>query len=50
MKVTLYWRDGVVTKLQGSNALKIAQRWLYKYVDLLVVFCSNNNTVYLKEV
>ena len=49
MRVSLYWQDGSITKMQGVNALKIAQHWLYKYVDLLLVFCNTNNTVYLKE-
>ena len=49
MKVTLIWDDGTLTRLQGANALKIAQHWLYKYIDLLAVFCSTTQTMYLKE-
>ena len=49
MKVTLIWADGTMTRMQSANALRIAQKWLYRYLDLLAVFCSNNNTMYLKE-
>ena len=49
MKVTLIWEDGTMTSMQGANALRIAQHWLYKYIDLLAVFCGTNNTMYLKE-
>lgn len=49
MKVTLIWDDGTLTRLQGANALKIAQHWLYKYIDLLAVFCTTTQTMYLKE-
>lgn len=49
MKVTLIWADGTMTRMQSANALRIAQKWLYQYLDLLAVFCSTNNTMYLKE-
>ena len=49
MKVTLIWDDGKLTRMQGANALKIAQNWLYKYVDLLAVFCTTTQTMYLRE-
>ena len=49
MKVTLIWADGTMTRMQSANALRIAQKWLYRYLDLLAVFCSTNNTMYLKE-
>ena len=49
MKVTLIWDDGKLTRLQSDNALKMAQHWLYKYVDLLAVFCTTTQTLYLRE-
>lgn len=47
MKAIILWEDGKITTLQGANALKIAQHWLYKYIDCLAVFA--NRSVYLKE-
>ena len=49
MKVTLIWEHGILTRLQGANALKLAMNWLYKYDDLLSVFCSTTQTMYMKE-
>jgi len=49
MKVTLIWDDGTMTRMQSANALKIAQHWLYKYINLLGVFCTTTQTLYLKE-
>ena len=49
MKVTLIWADGTMTRMQSANALRIAQKWLYRYIDLLAVFCTTTQTMYLKE-
>lgn len=49
MKVSIIWSTGEVTYLQSSNALKIAQHWLYTRVDVLAVHCTTNRTLYLKE-
>lgn len=49
MKVSLVWADGTITRMQSVNALKIAQRWLYKYSDLLSIYCSTNHTLYMRE-
>ena len=49
MKVTLIWADGTMTRMQSANALRIAQKWLYQYLDLLAVFCTTTQTMYLKE-
>lgn len=49
MRVTLIWEHGILTRLQSANALKIALKWLYKYDDLLSVFCTTTQTMYIKE-
>lgn len=49
MKVTLIWDDGTMTRMQSANALKIAQKWLYTHINLLAVFCTTTQTIYLKE-
>ena len=49
MKVSIIWATGEVTHMQSSNALKIAQHWLYTRVDVLAVHCTTNHTLYLKE-
>lgn len=47
MNALILWSDGSITTIKGNNALKLAQNWLYKYIDVLAVFA--NKTVYLKE-
>lgn len=49
MKVTLIWEHGILTQLQSAYALKIALKWLYEYDELLSVFCTTTQTIYLKE-
>ena len=49
MKVSIIWATGEVTHIQSTNALKIAQHWLYTRLDVLAVHCTTNRTLYLKE-
>ena len=49
MKVTLIWEHGELTRLQSEHALEIALKWLKTHNDLLSVFCTTTQTMYIKE-